>query len=93
MQRIRYTCKCSRLGEYSIRYNLSRVIDEVLEFVTHPSKDEGSDVMMNISTLLHAVIPAWVWLLPGASIAQSKGLARYVDHGCCRSARHSCNRR
>lgn len=90
MDKIQYTCDCSREGEYEMSYHLHRFIEEVGEFIDEPSMDEWGDVMMQVSLMIHCIIPSFVWLLPGAEMSQNKGLQRYKSYGCCRSKRHSC---
>lgn len=90
MRLIVYPCTCSKEKEYDIFYNLERVMDEIVEFVTAPSLNELSDVAMTLSCLAHAIFPKWVYLLPLAGRSQDKGIKRAQENGCCRS-KNWCN--
>lgn len=90
MLEIVYTCKCSHKGEYDLVFRITRLIDELVEFINEPSSDEWGDTVMQVSLLFHCVFPKWRWLLPGAERSQIKGLNRFAENGCCRSRRNSC---
>jgi hypothetical protein len=89
MKKIVYTCSCSRRGEADVLFRLARLWDEVVELICDGSIEEAGDVIFQISLLLHALAPAWVWLLPGAVRSQEKGVQRYAMTGCCRSSRNA----
>ena len=90
MRRIQYTCQCSRVGEFDVLFNAKRLVEESIEWASAPSVDEWSDMMINVSCLLHSIFNWWVWIVPGGGKSQDKGLTRYALHGCCRSKRNSC---
>lgn len=67
------------------------LIDEVLEFLQHPCRDEAGDVSYHLGRAIYACTGITV-VLPGAQAAINKGTHRFSEHGCVRSARNACNK-
>ena len=72
----------------SIREALTTLLDEVVEFVQEPSRDEASDIAFGVGRLLGALlgrkyVPVW-----GDTQHIAKCNARYLDYGHFRSKRH-----
>lgn len=87
-----YSCKCSSdITHLTTRYFLSRLIEELIEFIQKPSLDELSDVMCICSNIVYTITGLQIYL-PLAKRSFDKGRKRVEQHGCVRSYRNRCNK-
>lgn len=78
-------CKC--LDVLGVWYALKCIIDEVVEFVREPSRDELSDICWGVGRLVGALLGKVYVRVPGDRLHYEKVMSRYEEYGCVRSRR------
>jgi hypothetical protein len=65
------------------------IIDEVLEFIEQPCRDELSDVVYTVNRFIGSMVGKdVVRLVPGDAMHLAKVRLRMDEYGCIRSKRH-----
>ena len=77
-------CSCHEV--LAMRWAVRHIIDEVVEFVVAPSKDEASDIVYAVNRLFGSLLRReYVRVIPGDRLHVTKILGRMEEYGCIRS--------
>lgn len=79
-------CGCMR--PVPVRQAVRDIVDEAVELLREPSRDELSDVAYGIGRLLGAVVGRTYVPVPGDGLHVRKIEERMAEYGCIRSRRH-----
>jgi hypothetical protein len=72
----------------SFKSGCTHLLDEVIEFIQEPSKDELSDCMFAVGRLLGAIIGKKYISMPYDRLHIAKAVSRIDSYGHFRSKRH-----
>ncbi len=81
-------CKCWKI--LSVKDAISDLLDEIIEFISSPSKDELSDCMFAIGRLFGAIMHKEYVHVAFDNLHIVKINSRMREYGCIRSHNHKC---
>jgi hypothetical protein len=85
-------CKCASKPR-PVRAAIGDLLDEVGEFIVHPSYDEASDIAFCIGRLLGGLVGKVYISIPGDQMTLEKMRDRMQIYQCIQSRRHLKNGR